>query len=57
MSKERYIGAWRSVNDLQTQLENQNFKIFLNFAEDNIADQDFIEATYLTRASSAQRKN
>jgi SAM-dependent methyltransferase len=55
MSKERYMGAWRSVNDLQVQLGPDSFKSFLKFVEQKIADHPAIEATYLTRAWSALR--
>jgi SAM-dependent methyltransferase len=55
MSKERYIGAWRSVNDLQVQLGSTRFKQFLEFIEHKIQNLDVIEATYLTRAWSARR--
>jgi len=57
MSPERYLGAWRSVNDLQTQLGKKKFKTFLQFVEDSVADLDIIKASYLTRAWSARRKN
>lgn len=57
MSKERYLGAWRSVNDLRVQLGPFKFEAFLNFVEKRIADLDVIEATYLTRAWSARCKD
>jgi ubiquinone/menaquinone biosynthesis C-methylase UbiE len=56
MSKERYMGAWRSVNDLRVQLGEDNFKLFLKFVEDKIAPLDGINATYWTRAWSASKK-
>lgn len=56
MSPERYLGVWRSVNDLRVQLGPQNFSIFLSFVEDRIRGLDVIEATYLTRAWSARKK-
>jgi len=52
---EQYIGAWRSVNDLQVQLGPELFRQFLNFAEQRIADVAAIETTYLTRAWLARR--
>lgn len=57
MSTERYLGAWRSVNDLRVQLGPERFGQFLTFVEHRIADIGVIEATYLTRAWSARRKN
>jgi ubiquinone/menaquinone biosynthesis C-methylase UbiE len=56
MTPDRYIGAWRSVNDLQVQLGPEKFKSFLSFIEDRISGLTAIEATYLTRAWSSRRK-
>lgn len=52
---EQYIGAWRSVNDLQVQLGPELFRKFLDFAEKRIAGLTAIETTYLTRAWAARR--
>ena len=57
MSTERYIGAWRSVNDLRVQLGPDGFDDFLDYVKHKIKDKTNIEATYLTRAWSARRKN
>lgn len=57
MTPERYIGAWRSVNDLRVQLGLEKFDEFLKFVERRIRGLDTIEATYLTRAWSARRKS
>lgn len=57
MTPERYMGAWRSVNDLRVQLGPKKFQAFLIFVEQRISGLDVIEATYLTRAWSARRKN
>jgi len=57
MTPERYMGAWRSVNDLRVQLGPQKFDAFLAFVEQRISGLDIIEATYLTRAWSARRKD
>lgn len=56
MTPERYLGAWRSVNDLRVQLGPEKFDAFLDFVEKRIAGLNVIEATYLTRAWSARRK-
>ncbi len=56
MTPERYLGAWRSVNDLRVQLGPEKFDAFLTFVEHRIAGLQVIEATYLTRAWSARRK-
>ena len=55
MTPERYMGAWRSVNDLRVQLGPEKFDTFLDFIENRIAGLKEIEATYLTRAWSARR--
>jgi SAM-dependent methyltransferase len=57
MTPDRYLGAWRSVNDLRVQLGPDKFDDFLKFVEQKIAGLLVIEATYLTRAWSARRKN
>tara|TARA_B100000989_G_scaffold53782_1_gene36052 strand:- start:19969 stop:20739 length:771 start_codon:yes stop_codon:yes gene_type:complete len=49
MSKEQYLGAWMSVNDIQFQL-GEKFEIFINYIEDKLSTFDFIEAKYITRA-------
>ena len=56
MSPDRYLGAWRSVNDLQVQLGEEKFESFLTFVKQKIAGLEAIEATYLTRAWSASKK-
>lgn len=56
MSPQRYMGAWRSVNDLRVQLGPVKFDDFLDFVEQRISGLEAIEATYLTRAWSARRK-
>lgn len=57
MTPERYMGAWRSVNDLRVQLGTEKFDAFLAFVGQRISGLDVIEATYLTRAWSARRKD
>jgi ubiquinone/menaquinone biosynthesis C-methylase UbiE len=52
---EHYIGAWRSVNDLQVQLGPELFSKFLDLTEKRIAGLTTIETTYLTRAWAARR--
>ena len=48
MSPERYLSAWRSVNDLQVQLGSKKFAEFLEFIQQKISNEKIIEATYLT---------
>jgi len=57
MTRERYIGAWRSVNDLRVQLGPAKFDEFLGFVQKRIEGLESIEATYLTRAWSARKKD
>jgi SAM-dependent methyltransferase len=57
MTPARYLGAWRSVNDLRVQLGPEKFDAFLDFVEDRIKGLKIIKATYLTRAWSARRRN
>ena len=54
-TQEQYLGAWRSVNDLQAQLGPELFEKFLTFVEQKIAGHATIETTYLTRAWIARR--
>jgi SAM-dependent methyltransferase len=51
----QYLGAWRSVNDLQVQLGPDLFQKFLQFVTDRTAGLTAIETTYLTRAWAARR--
>lgn len=57
MTTDRYLGAWRSVNDLRVQLGPDKFDEFLAFVDDRISGMQVIHATYLTRAWSARRKD
>jgi len=57
MSPKRYLGIWRSVNDLAVQLGEERFEGFLKFVEERIEGMDSITATYLTRAWSARRQD
>ena len=56
MPIDRYIGAWKSVNDIRVQLGDDKFNEFILYIEDKTKDLNNIEATYLTRAWSARRK-
>ena len=56
MTPERYLGVWRSVNELRVQLGEQQFEAFLDFVEQRVAGQPSIKATYTTRAWSARRR-
>lgn len=56
LSPAHYLGAWRSVNDLQVQLGPERFNAFLDYVEQRTRDLPFIEASYLTRAWAARRR-
>ena len=45
-----YIGAWRSVNDVQAQLGKDKFAEFIEDVERIITKRSFVEVHYLTRA-------
>jgi ubiquinone/menaquinone biosynthesis C-methylase UbiE len=54
-SPEQYLGAWKSVNDIQSQLGPQRFARFLDRVQKRTAGLDYIETTYLTRAWTVRR--
>ena len=51
-----YLGAWRSVNDIQFQLGPEKFAQFLDYAEKRLAGLPGVETTYQTRAWTARRR-
>jgi ubiquinone/menaquinone biosynthesis C-methylase UbiE len=51
----QYLGAWRSVNDLQVQLGPELFNKFLDYVAQRTAGLASIDTTYLTRAWAARR--
>jgi ubiquinone/menaquinone biosynthesis C-methylase UbiE len=57
MSRERYIGAWRSVNDMRVAMGPEKFSDFLDYVAERTKEGEAIVATYLTRAWSARRKD
>jgi len=50
MSKERYMGIWRSVNDIQVQAGPEKFGRILRRIEKTIEPLDQIEAPYMARS-------
>ena len=56
MDRERYLGAWNSVNDLQVQLGENLFKEFIEYVKKKIENVEIIEATYLTRSWTVRKK-
>jgi ubiquinone/menaquinone biosynthesis C-methylase UbiE len=57
LSRGRYLGIWKSVNDIRVQLGENEFNSFLNFVEFKIQNLNEINATYLTRSWTARKKN
>lgn len=57
MTPDEYIGVWRSVNDIQSQLGNANFARFIEFVREKTADLEVIETVYLTRAWAARTRD
>ncbi len=55
LTPERYLGVWRSVNDLPVQLGADKFEAFLEYVAGKIAKVETISATYLTRAWVARK--
>ncbi|HAM72080.1 MAG TPA: SAM-dependent methyltransferase [Verrucomicrobiales bacterium] len=55
MSHERYIGAWRSVNDIQAQAGPERFEAFLEAVAEVIAPLPEVIVPYKTRAWTARR--
>lgn len=49
-SHEEYIGAWRSVNDIQSQLGKTKFSEFIDDVANIIRQYPTVEVHYLTRA-------
>lgn len=55
LTKEQYIGAWHSVNDIQFQMGDK-WQEFMQYVEDKISDLEYVKSTYLTRAWSIKKK-
>ena len=54
MSKERYMGVWRSVNDIQVQAGEKNFKKILHNIEEMISPYKEVIVPYKSRAWTVQ---
>ena len=55
MSKDRYMGAWRSVNDIRAQAGEENFKLILKKIEKKLDGMDSIDVPYKMRSWTAKR--
>ena len=56
MDKERYLGAWRSVNDIQAQAGEEKFNQIMQMIEGEISGLKVIEVPYHTRAWTVRKK-
>lgn len=54
-SHEDYLGAWRSVNDIQAELGGKKFNSFIADIENILVDYQEVEVHYLTRAWVAKK--
>lgn len=54
MDKSRYMGAWKSVNDIQAQAGEQRWNQILKMIEKKIENLSIIEIPYKIRAWSAK---
>ena len=55
MSRARYLGIWRSVNDVQQQAGPERFQNFLDYIEDRLSGHDEVDAVDQTRLWAVQR--
>ena len=55
MSKDRYMGAWHSTNDIQAQAGPERWKRILSMIEAEVKHLDTIPVPYKTRAWTARR--
>ena len=56
MSKERYLNAWRSVNDIRTQAGEELFEKILESICERLKDVDTLDVPYKTRAWTVKAK-
>ena len=54
MTKERYLGAWRSFNDIHSQAGDELFGEILKMIANEIAAFETITVPYITRAFTVQ---
>ncbi len=54
MSKDRYLGAWRSTNDIRAQAGEAKFQEILEHIGTKISNKNFISVPYKTRAWMVQ---
>ncbi|RMB00579.1 class I SAM-dependent methyltransferase [Eilatimonas milleporae] len=57
MSRERYLGVWKSVNDIQVQAGEDRWNDILGMLETETAGRDTIMVRYRTRAWTVRRQD
>lgn len=55
MDKERYLGAWHSVNDIQAQAGKERWREILKMIENKISSMDMIKIPYKIRAWTVKK--
>ncbi len=50
MSRERYIGVWKSVNDIQSQAGEETWERIITYIEATTKDMEYVEVFYKTRS-------
>lgn len=56
VTKSNYLGAWRSVNDIQAQAGEQKFQMILKQIEEEISENELVNVPYRTRSWTVQAK-
>ncbi|VEJ52665.1 Methyltransferase, possibly involved in O-methyl phosphoramidate capsule modification [Campylobacter insulaenigrae] len=55
MDKQRYLGAWHSVNDIQAQAGKARWEEILKMIENKISSMDVIKIPYKIRAWTVRK--
>ena len=55
MSKERYMGIWRSVNDVRAQAGEEKFGLILKKIEQKLSDIDALDVPYKMRSWTVRK--
>jgi ubiquinone/menaquinone biosynthesis C-methylase UbiE len=55
MSKDRYMGAWHSVNDIQAQAGEERWQQIISMIQKEIETLEFIEVPYKIRAWTVKK--
>jgi len=55
MDRERYLGVWKSVNDIQAQAGPVRFQQIMDGIRELVGDSEFVTVPYRTRAWTVQK--